>query len=162
VEEFGDHPGTHFRLALNLLIVTTLALVAFGKLFLVSSPAYVNREITRLYPVGALTWITQAQPVGNLFNEYNWGGYLVWTLRDYPVFVDGRTDLFDQPLLETYQLTNAGGPGWQDRLDQFGVNLALVETGSGLARQLALNPAWENTYTDELAKVFVRRVGGGG
>lgn len=155
------HLNKHIRLTLNLLIVIILALVAITKLILVSSPAYVNREITRLYPVDASVWIAQAQPVGNLFNEYNWGGYLVWALRDYPVFVDGRTDLFDQPLLETYQLTNAGEPGWQDRLDEFGVNLALVETGSGLAQKLALNPAWENTYTDELAKVFVRRVGGG-
>lgn len=155
-------PGGHARLILNLLLVTILALVAIGKMILVSSPAYVAREISRLYPSGAVAWIAQAQPDGNLFNEYNWGGYLVWTLPDYPVFVDGRTDLFDQPLLEAYQLTNAGVPGWQDRLDQFGINLALVENGSGLARQLALSPAWENTYTDELAKVYIRRAGGGG
>ena len=29
-----------------------------------------------------------------MFNSYNWGGYLMFKLPDYPVFVDGRTDLY--------------------------------------------------------------------
>ena len=29
-----------------------------------------------------------------MFNSYNWGGYLMFALPDMPVFVDGRTDLY--------------------------------------------------------------------
>jgi len=27
---------------------------------------------------------------GDMFNEYDWGGYLIWKLPEYKTFVDGR------------------------------------------------------------------------
>jgi hypothetical protein len=37
-----------------------------------------------------------------MFNSYNWGGYLLWELPEYPVFIDGRTDLYDDELVEEW------------------------------------------------------------
>ena len=63
---------------------------------------FVENQLEDLYPVEAVKWIEENQLEVEIFNEYNWGGNLIWQLRDYPVFVDGRTDLYDDELLREY------------------------------------------------------------
>lgn len=44
------------------------------------------------YPRAAVQYI-KAHPQdfqGNMYNEYNWGGYLIWQLPEHKVFIDGR------------------------------------------------------------------------
>lgn len=41
------------------------------------------------YPVGALNFINENKISGRMFNEYKWGGYLIWS-GNGPVFIDGR------------------------------------------------------------------------
>ena len=89
------------------------------------------------YPVEAVQWIKDNHPDGELFNEYNWGGYLTWELRDYAVFVDGRTDLYDDELLEEYLMILSGGEGWQEALEDRQVKVVLIKSGSGLDQQLS-------------------------
>lgn len=38
-------------------------------------------------PTGALEYLEMEQPTGRLFNSYNWGGYLQWTLPKYALNV---------------------------------------------------------------------------
>jgi hypothetical protein len=52
----------------------------------------------------------------------------------------------------------AGGEGWQQTLDEDGVNLVLIESGSTLAKFLESDPAWSILYQDVMATVFARRV----
>ncbi len=47
-----------------------------------------NRE--DYYPVHAVTYLEQHPCKGNLFNEYGIGGYLIWKLPGYKVYIDGR------------------------------------------------------------------------
>ena len=96
------------------------------------------------------------QPEGELFNEYNWGGYLTWELRDYPVYVDGRTDLYDDEILMEYLEIQAGRGEWEGTLKEYGAKVLLVEVNSGLAHSLSSNERWRWAYGDEKAVVFVR------
>jgi len=42
------------------------------------------------YPVKAVAYL-QAHPCdGHIFNDYNYGGYLIWQLPSQPVYIDGR------------------------------------------------------------------------
>jgi hypothetical protein len=122
----------------------------------VSQPSVVEKYNQAVFPVQAVSWIESNQPAGNLFNDYNWGGYLVWRLRDVPVFVDGRTDLYDDELLADYLHTLAGEDGWEETLDEFGVGTVLIPNGSGLDRALAQAVGWSWKYADELAVIYVR------
>ncbi len=47
------------------------------------------------FPFQALPFLDTFHPTGNLFNEYTWGGFLIWHQRDIPVFVDSRVDIFE-------------------------------------------------------------------
>jgi hypothetical protein len=91
-----------------------------------------------------------------MFNGYNWGGYLIWTLYpDYPVFVDGRTDLYDDPFLRNYLDVVLVRENWREDLARYGVRFILIERDSVLARFLAEDGGWQQRYADDLAVVFV-------
>jgi hypothetical protein len=143
-------------LAINALIIALLAGVAIYKLCWVTTPQLVAKYSERFYPAKAVQWIEANQPTGRMFNNYDWGGYLAWKLRDYPVFVDGRTDLYDDQFLREYQRAAGGEQGWEETLDYYGVNFVLSDTGSGLDRELGRSAEWVETYGDEMAVVYIR------
>jgi hypothetical protein len=107
------------------------------------------------------TWPPR-QPPGPMFNSYNWGGYLMFALPEYPVYADGRTDLYRDEFLLRYLRTATGGEGWREVLDQDDINTVVIEARSGLARMLALDDDWTRIYPDddsddENAVIYVRR-----
>lgn len=107
-------------------------------------------------PGAAIEYLQEAQPHGLLFNSYNWGGYLIWRLPQYPVFVDGRTDLYDDELLREYLAIYTAGQGWQEKLEAHDVRLVLVERDSPLAWEMDRDEEWERVYHDAIASIFVR------
>ena len=142
--------------AINAVVIILLVIVALLKLYAVTEPTLVATFTEDFYPVKAVEWIKQNQPQGQIFNEYNWGGYLIWHLRDYPVFIDGRTDLYDDELLEEYLMILSGDDGWQEALGDRQVKVVLIKLGSGLDRQLSQSMEWERVFEEENAVVFVR------
>jgi hypothetical protein len=94
-------------------------------------------------------FIEDNRPPGPMFNSYNWGGYLMFALPEYPVYVDGRTDLYGDEFLSRYLDAALAGEGWRDILDEDGINFAVIETGSPLAVNLAEEPGWVQIYPDE-------------
>ena len=51
-----------------------------------------------ILPVEAAGFIRESGLSGRMFNSYNFGGYLIWGLGpQYPVFIDGREDVYVGP-----------------------------------------------------------------
>ena len=42
------------------------------------------------YPISAINYIKNKGCDGNIFNSYNFGGYMIWKLPSYKVYIDGR------------------------------------------------------------------------
>lgn len=146
------------RPALNAALLALAFLAAMGKAAYVASVT--DEAVRRTYPVDALAFIRTAQPPREMFNPYNWGGFCLWTLYpDYPVFVDGRTDLYDDPFLREYLRVAWVQPGWQAVLERHGIRFALVEAGSLLDFRLREEPGWVEVYRDGMAAVWVRQGG---
>jgi hypothetical protein len=140
--------------ALNWLIVILVTLAALLKCGMALSPQMIDKAEQQTVPVRAVEWMKQNHAVGPMYNSYNWGGYLLWALPEEPVFVDGRTDIYDEFLAEYVQVMFVR-PGWQDVLDRYGVRLALTERDSLLATMLATQAEWRLAYRDDQAAVFV-------
>jgi hypothetical protein len=151
------HPSTGLA-ALNWALLF-LALAAAGLKASYALPAEVNVEHERRsLPVDAIEWIREERLPGPMFNSYNWGGYLIWHLwPDYLVFVDGRTDLYGDELLEQYVDVQFARPGFQDVFDEYGIRFVLIEAGSFTDNFLALDDGWARVYADDVAAIFVRR-----
>ena len=142
--------------AVNWLILLLVAGLVLVRVVQSADPAVNAADQADYLPADAAAYLAQAEPAGPIFNNYNWGGYIIWRLPQYPVFVDGRTDLFDDDFLHQYLSIYLGEEGWQEKLDAFGVNLALIEPDSGLARAMTQEPAWKTVYVDDVAVVYAR------
>jgi hypothetical protein len=159
---FDPPPARRTYPVLNGAILGLVLLAVLIKVIDASLPATNEKYIAAQEPVQAVAYLEQAQPPGPLFNAYNWGGYIAWRLYpQYPVFVDGRTDLYDDALLRQYLTAALGQPSYRQVLDRYGVNLVLVEQGSPLAQRLAVDGGWRPLYSDAVSAVFQRidRVG---
>ncbi len=142
----------------NVIIIVLVGLGATVKVLAVMTPQSVREALEMTLPVAAVEYLNEEAPQGNLFNSYNWGGYLTYFAPEYPVFVDGRTDLYgDDFLTNAYLNTAMGSEGYTETLDQYGINVLLIESGSGLARELKASPDWNVAFEDNGASVIVRR-----
>ncbi len=141
----------------NLLILILVGLAAILKILIPLSPAVQQQADRAALPIGAADWIAQHRPIGTLFNGYNLGGYLLWRLwPDYPVYVDGRTDLYDDAFLREYQAVILTAPGFEDVLNRHNVNLIVIEKSAPLAVWLAQSVQWQKAYEDDQTVIYTR------
>ncbi len=141
---------------LNWLIVILVAVAVLLRCWVELSPRMIDKAQQQTAPVRAVEWLKQNRLTGPMYNSYNWGGYLLWALPQEPVFVDGRTDLYDDEFLREYVRVTFVRPGWQQVLDRYGVRLALTEHDSFLATLLATQPDWRLVYSDDQAVLYAR------
>ena len=124
---------------LNLLIVCLL-LMGFGYKVALVYPASANENAFKMgLPVEAVEYIRRTQPQGRLFNSYNWGAYLLWALPEYPVFVDGRTDLYNDEIIGEWLQVVRAENGWKEALDRWDVHLVLLEPTTPLVYRLEVD-----------------------
>jgi hypothetical protein len=110
------------------------------------------------YPAGAVEYLRTHELTGNLFNSYQWGGYLVYQL--YPrqrVFIDGRADVYGDEHLDRYVQVARLRPEWRQVLAEHGVGTVLIEKDSALAVVLADDAGWQEAYAGPVERLFVRR-----
>jgi hypothetical protein len=85
----------------------------------------------------------------------NWGGYLIFNLREYPVAMDGRNEAYGGDISESNRVAD-GLPGWKQDKTFASSNLVLIEKNFPLARLLSADSDFKLVYADHLAKVFIR------
>jgi hypothetical protein len=142
--------------ALNGLILTLVILAVMVKCGVALAPQMIDKARRQVVPVRAVEWLKRSGLTGPMYNSYNWGGYLVWALPEEPVFVDGRTDIYEDEFLREYIEVTFIRPGWQEVLDRYGVRLALTERDGFLAMAPAMRPDWRLAYADDQAAIYVR------
>ncbi|HCE17270.1 MAG TPA: hypothetical protein DEQ80_05375 [Anaerolinea thermolimosa] len=144
------------RLLLDASILGLLALACLVKGFAVSQPEQMSRALQASYPVKAVAWIRENQPPGRLFNEYAWGGYIIYALPEYPVFVDGRTDLYGDEIIGEWLRIMNQEEGWMDLINRYHIRLMLIPADSRLPSRLKTQ-GWRLAYQDDVASVLIRQ-----
>ncbi len=136
---------------LNATLIAALSLGVLGNLYLISRPARVEEN----YPLAAVEWVQTNRPSGRMFNSYNWGGYLLWRLPDYPVFIDGRADLYGSKLIQQWHNVVNANENAQAILAEWDVEWVFLEPGWPAATLLKNND-WHVLYEDDRAVVLGR------
>ncbi len=113
--------------------------------------------MSSMFPVKAVNFLRQNPQPGPLYNTFDWGGFLTWYMPDYPVAIDGRTDLYGDELDFRFFDSERGDPSYvNDRyLNEAGV--VLLDRTKPLANILSGDQRFQKIYEDQLAVVFVRR-----
>jgi len=87
------------------------------------------------YPTGAVALLRDAK--GNLLNEYDWGGYLIWRAPEHPVFIDGRLFPYLPDVFDDFQRVIEAPAGYADILARHRIATVLLRPGRPLVRALA-------------------------
>jgi len=114
------------------------------------------RPSNTIHPVAAVDYILRTDPSGRIYNDFAFGGYLIF--RGVKTFIDGRTDqLFgDGFLSKTFESSNKSSNEFLELLDEYMISSALVTPGSGPALKLDRAPTWQRRYGDDIAVVYQR------
>ncbi len=93
-----------------------------------------------------------SQPV---FNEYAFGGYLIF--KGVKPYVDGRADMYGDAWVQDY-LAIAGGaqPNVDDAFRRWNIRWTILSPREPLVRQLDKRPGWRRIYADAFAVVQAR------
>ncbi len=142
------------RALVNLGLIGLVAWGALLHLQYVTNHYQVEKAVSLNFPLDAVRHLNGISLEDNLFNSYNWGGYLMYMGGPHPVFIDGRTDLYHD-LLADYVIA-VGASSWTEIFEQWDISIALIETSSYLAAQLSAASDWRRQYADDLASVFLK------
>ena len=115
-----------------------------------------DRAISGQFPVNAANFLRRNPPPGPIYNNFNWGGFLTWYMPDYPVVIDGRTDLYGDELDKLFATSENAEEVYKTNpyLDEAGV--VLLDSGLPLAKILTIDPRFKLVYKDQIATVYVR------
>ncbi|MBC8099114.1 MAG: hypothetical protein H7Y11_06700 [Armatimonadetes bacterium] len=138
---------------LNQALLAIVALGTLAKIAFVMDAETVREAQRDIFPVLATEYLNREQPPGMMFNTYNWGGYLMVNAPQYLVYIDGRTDLYGDLVLEFADIIAAEGD-WRATLADYDVKLVVIEPLSPLSLALQNEPGWRTAYSDDLAAVY--------
>jgi hypothetical protein len=143
---------------INWVLLGLVILGGLMKMVVALNETTVRKAQELYFPVEAAEFLDKTPPPGKMFNSYNWGGYLMFAAPDVPVYVDGRTDLYDDKFLRDYLKIAFLREGWQAALDQQDIGFVAIEANSVLAAMLRTQPGlWdEYQFDDERSSIFVR------
>jgi hypothetical protein len=133
-----------------------LLIVAGYRVFGLSA-GKLQQEIAASFPTGAVEFVKEKRLAGPLFNDYNWGGYLIWSLPEMPVSIDGRAGLHGTPRLERSIATWRARHDWNGDPELQNARLIIGGVDAALIAVLRLDPQYELVYEDKVASVFMRR-----
>jgi hypothetical protein len=112
------------------------------------------------YPIEAVEWIEHHRDQGgsHLYNDYAYGGFLLWWLPAEKIFIDGRMPAWrigERKIFEDYIALTSMDPPTLSVLRKYSVDWALVRRDTPLDRALRGEPGWVRVYGDEKVSIYV-------
>lgn len=132
-----------------------LAGVAAMGLLAVRLALPIERTADRITPAAALAKVPAELRARPVFNEYDFGGYLIFA--GVPTFIDGRADMYGDAFTADYMRAEGGDQAHLEALlGDHGVAWTLLRPQSPAADWLDAQPGWRRLHADRLAVVHVR------
>jgi hypothetical protein len=137
--------------AIPLAVLVVIAGLAAGKI-----PV---RFDEKKVPMAAIDFLRANQLRGNMFNNDEIGDHVIYSLYPrYKVFIDGRSDMYGEPILKEYLKVAHIEAGWKEALAKYDINYIYFYTDSVLARHLLTDSGWRGIYSDNVASIFLRNI----
>ena len=166
-------PGRRkLRWLISLVAVPLCALVCLRIADLASNRQYMTRCSGLLFGSGESWWfperaanfVRRERLQGNVFEDYNMGGFAAWRLGpDYGDFIDGRnvsTSVLDE--FRTLAVSSPDSSLWEQEADRRNINILffslarLSGVGSPPLAALCQSRLWRPVYMDEVSIVLLR------
>ena len=148
---FSQQTRLHiYPLAVSLLAVTVFANQYFNKH---QTTFQFNPQV---FPVQAMNWLEIHPQSGRMFNEFNWGGYILYrTWPQQQVFLDSQSDFYGEPLMKDYEKLISAQGDWENLLANYQVGWAIIPPDLPLAGEMKTE-GWKILYEDQTAVILAR------
>lgn len=115
-----------------------------------------DQTISSQFPVDAVNFLRRYPVRGPLYNSFDWGGFLIFYMPQYPVAIDGRADLYGDQLDAQFYATEQAEPSYatDPYLNEAGV--VILKNSVPLAQLLSTDRRFRLIYKDDLAVVLAR------
>lgn len=117
-----------------------------------------GNALSILYPARAVQYLREHPCQGNLFNSYNFGGYLIWQLPGQKVYIDGRMPSWehgDSTYMKEYLRILENESYRNEQFAQYDIECVLVENTAKIRTQLK-NQGWKVVVDDEYSSLLLR------
>lgn len=113
-----------------------------------------NQFDPQFFPVNATEWLKSHPQSGHMFNDFNWGSYLLFELwPSQQIFIDGHTHIYGDALTREYEDVIALNKNWDEILNKYQVQWAILPTDALLVQALK-NQGWQTLYQDSTAIIL--------
>ena len=145
---------TPMMVRLNVVILLVLAIVGAGFVYLNLRRSVVDSVTASVEPVAATNWMLAHHTGRELFNNYGFGGWLTWKAQpQYPVFIDGRVEVYGDQVYGNYLQVENLADNWSEILAYYHVKTLMLTPGDRLSLLLPAK-GWKLAYRDEVAAVY--------
>jgi hypothetical protein len=142
------------RLGGTLATIAAALIILAGFRVLKVNNTVLNEQVANNLPVHAVEAIQAHGYAGPLYNDFNWGGYLIWALR-MPVSIDGRTNLYGNERMDRSIATWNAEPDWASDPELKSAGLVIGPVKAPLTQMLRMDSHYKLVYEDKVATVFV-------
>jgi hypothetical protein len=115
-----------------------------------------DRVISAEFPVDAVNYLRQHPVGGPLYNSFDWGGFLIFYMPEYPVSIDGRTDLYGDIIDAQFLASEGAEPSYATDPYLNEAGLVILKNKVPLAKLLPAGRRFRVIYRDDVATVLAR------
>jgi len=148
-------PGSR-RMLVNAIMLAAFVVFTFARV-----RAVIRQQVeseAQHFPAAAVSYMARERPRGPIFNDYNWGGYLIGKLYpEYRVFIDGRTDVYGDSFMDDFYATYHLTDGWKRPIQRWQIRTVVLPPDAPLITALRSQPGWKQIYADSQAVIFIRK-----
>ena len=165
ISEFGrfvrSEPSFRFTKLRAACVVVALAVA----IYLIGLHRQISEQqlesvVEQRFPVAAVKFINEKNYYGPLYNHFNWGGYLIWTLPRLLVSMDGRMNVHGDQRIERSVNTWSGLRGWESDPELIKARLVIGGANHALTNLMRRDSRFKLVYEDAVAAVFVASTDG--
>jgi hypothetical protein len=138
---------------LNAAIMVAVIVILF---FRFPTEAKLQERVRGEFPEAALAFMSSHGIGDRVFNDYLWGGYIIWQAPQIKTFIDGRADIFVYKGVFDDYLKASRIEDTFAILDRYDIKYALLGSGKAMSYLLAHNSCWRQIYSDKLAILYQR------
>lgn len=140
---------------LNWIVLLTIACGTL--IYYPISQAKDEEKANERLPVKAANFVLENGIAGNLFNDYGYGGYLIYRLSpDRKVFIDGRADMYGDKFVNDYIDIYNGNPGWKEKFESLSIDYVICGKNAAIRRLLLAENSFTEVFNDKWHSVLLR------
>ena len=150
-----------------IIIFVFIAIESFARNFGIAGdlPKWASEDKS---PYEAVQYIKKTKPEGNMFNQYGWGGYLIWQLPEYKTFIDGRMASWNQngvsPLDEYVKITNDPEENYsvfERYVEKYNITWILLKKENELVKYIKENKSgtWYVGFENGISTILLKKSG---